>query len=87
MQRRLDLLLSPVSVGDFFYVIVYPVGSRFLVSGLHISWQNPKDFGSGKQKTLSLHWSQTHLVGFGNVIKTLGMRAVSGYRSGLVSLG
>lgn len=50
MQRRLDLLLFSVSLGDFFYVIVYPVGSRFLVSGLHISWQKPKDFGS-KWKT------------------------------------
>lgn len=25
---------------------VYPVGSRFLVCGLHISWQNPKDLGN-----------------------------------------
>lgn len=80
---------SCIQLGAFFHVNMYPVQSRSLVNGLHISWQNPKDFGLKwkTEKNLRLHWSQAHLVVSGNLLKTWGKRAVTSYRTGLVSLG
>lgn len=81
---------SCIQLVAFFHVNMYPVWSRSLMNGLCMSWQNPKDFGS-KWKTgknpLCLHWSQGHLVVSGNLLKTWGKRAVTVYRTGLVSLG
>lgn len=49
-EKARSVAFSCVQLVTFFHVNLYPVGSRFLVSGLHISWQNSKDIWS-KWKT------------------------------------